>query len=131
VLASLADLAGTASVGSGSAGGYVLAEGLGPAALAVVSRWLGRADRVVVRPVLDPADPDDPGARAVDRHDPPEAMRELVVLRDGQCVFPVVRWTPGPATSTTWRPTSTPTRAGHPVRRVQTSSPVSADDTTG
>ena len=34
-------------------------------------------------PVLDPTRTD-----AVDAHDPPAWMRELVILRDGHCVFP-------------------------------------------
>jgi len=38
---------------------------------------------VSIRPVLDPARTD-----AVDEHDPPEWMRELVILRDRHCVFP-------------------------------------------
>ena len=38
---------------------------------------------VTVRPVLDPARTD-----AVDAHDPPAWMRELVILRDRHCVFP-------------------------------------------
>ena len=65
--------------------------GTGPALLSVVAGWAARADRVVVRPVLDPADPDTAATRAVDRHDPPDPMRELVMLRDGQCVFPGCR----------------------------------------
>ncbi len=36
-----------------------------------------------IRPVLDPTRTD-----AVDAHDPPAWMRELVILRDGHCVFP-------------------------------------------
>jgi hypothetical protein len=28
---------------------------------------------------------------AVDGHDPPEAMREAVIVRDGHCVFPWCR----------------------------------------
>ena len=38
---------------------------------------------VSIRPVLDPARTD-----AVDAHDPPAWMRELVILRDRHCVFP-------------------------------------------
>ncbi len=41
---------------------------------------------MLVRPVLDLADD-----RAVDQHDPPQAMREHVVLRDAFCVFPGCR----------------------------------------
>ncbi len=64
---------------------------LGPLLLNTLQGWLGRTDRVVVRPVLDPTDPDSAATLPVDRHDPPSAMRELVVLRDGQCVFPGCR----------------------------------------
>jgi 5-methylcytosine-specific restriction endonuclease McrA len=40
-----------------------------------------------VRPVLDLRDAtSDVGA--VDQHDPPDPMRDLVILRDGHCVFP-------------------------------------------
>jgi hypothetical protein len=114
VHASLADLACLADPGmSGhsatlettrSRSGYAIVERFGPAALDVVASWLGRCDRLVVRPVLHLTDPLDPLApvdpatstsiatsaatRPVDRHDPPEAMRELVILRDGACVFP-------------------------------------------
>jgi hypothetical protein len=41
---------------------------------------------LVVRPVLDLARPD-----AVDGHDPPEWMADLVRLRDRHCVFPGCR----------------------------------------
>ncbi len=56
--------------------------------------WLSRSERVVVRPVLDSTDPDTAATRPVDRHDPPPAMRHLVILRDGLCVFPAARSTP-------------------------------------
>ena len=39
--------------------------------------------RVTIQPVLDPGRDD-----GVDTHDPPAWMRELVILRDGHCVFP-------------------------------------------
>ena len=38
---------------------------------------------VTIKPVLDMNRSD-----AVDQHDPPEWMRDLVILRDGHCVFP-------------------------------------------
>jgi len=108
VHASLADLAACPAVTGTSASsrepdgdladaddfraGLVLVERFGPALAGVVARWAGRTDRVVVRPVLDPTgvlpDRDTTATRPVDQHDPPEAMREHVVLRDGQCVFP-------------------------------------------
>jgi hypothetical protein len=72
-------------------GGCVNAERLGPMLLAGLRTWLGRTDRVVVRPVLDPTDPNSPATRPIDRHDPPPAMRDLVTLRDGQCLFPGCR----------------------------------------
>jgi hypothetical protein len=62
-------------------GGWV--EKLGPATLDLLRRWLSRFSGVTVRPVLDLA-----RAEAVDAHDPPVWMHELVVLRDGHCVFP-------------------------------------------
>jgi len=79
---SLADL--IADPGARSDG--VLAVGevekLGPATIARIKEWVGHS-RVSVRPVLDLARTD-----AVDEHDPPEWMRELVILRDQHCVFP-------------------------------------------
>jgi hypothetical protein len=58
------------------------AERLGPATLATIGEWLG-GSRATILPVLDMRRTD-----AVDEHDPPEWMRELVVLRDRHCVFP-------------------------------------------
>lgn len=58
-------------------------ENLGPATLDLLHDWLQRLDRVTIRPVLDTTRTD-----TVDRHDPPQWMREVVVLRDGHCVFP-------------------------------------------
>jgi len=72
---SLADLA----VNSGSS----RVERLGTASLALLRDWLQRLSGVTIRPVLDPARTD-----AVDAHDPPAWMRELVILRDRHCVFP-------------------------------------------
>ncbi|HEY2878503.1 HNH endonuclease signature motif containing protein [Nocardioides sp.] len=57
-------------------------EGLGPATTAKINEWLG-ATRVTIVPVLD-LERDD----AVNEHDPPEWMRETVILRDRHCVFP-------------------------------------------
>ncbi len=96
----LADLATNPTVGSGEAGGgggWV--EKLGAASLQVLQDWLTRiglhGPGVTIRPVLDMrrADPRvdaciAPRTDAVDRHDPPEWMRELVILRDRHCVFP-------------------------------------------
>ncbi len=58
-------------------------ERLGTASLTLLRDWLPRLSGVTVRPVLDPGRTD-----AVDAHDPPAWMRELVVLRDRHCVFP-------------------------------------------
>ena len=66
-------------------------EKLGPMLLSGLKTWLARTDRIVLRPVLDPTDPNTPATRPVDRHDPPPAMRDWVILRDGQCVFPGCR----------------------------------------
>jgi hypothetical protein len=60
-------------------------ERLGPATIARIEEWVAHS-RVSIRPVLDLGCPD-----AVDQHDPPAWMRELVILRDGHCVFP---WCP-------------------------------------
>ena len=60
-------------------------EDLGPATSALIRDWL-TGSRVTVTPVLDP-DRGDP----VDAHDPPEWMREQVILRDQHCVFPDCR----------------------------------------
>ena len=57
-------------------------EKLGPATIARIKEWVGH-HRVTIQPVLDPGRSD-----AVDTHDPPAWMRELVILRDGHCVFP-------------------------------------------
>jgi hypothetical protein len=91
---SLAELARIAS-GPGP-DGHALVEQLGTASLEVVSRWLGRTERITVRPVIAPvitdgalrALLDSSATRPVDQHDPPDAMRELVILRDGACSFP-------------------------------------------
>jgi len=58
-------------------------EKLNTITLTLLHDWLQRTDHVTIRPVLDPTRPD-----AVDQHDPPEPMRETVILRDQTCVFP-------------------------------------------
>ena len=58
------------------------AERLGPLTSGLIHRWLGQT-RATILPVLH-ADRTD----AVDTHDPPAWMRELVILRDRRCVFP-------------------------------------------
>ena len=65
-----------------------LIEKLGAATHQLLHDWLTQhTGRVIIRPVIDLAD----NATAVDRHDPPEAMREQVILRDAHCVFPGCR----------------------------------------
>jgi hypothetical protein len=58
-------------------------EELGAATLDLIRDWLQRTNRVTVNPVLDMS-----RSAAVDQHDPPPWMRDLVILRDGNCVFP-------------------------------------------
>ena len=50
--------------------------------MAKLRQWVGH-HQVVIQPVLNMARRD-----AVDSHDPPAWMQELVELRDGHCVFP-------------------------------------------
>ncbi len=57
-------------------------EQLGPATLELLADWLARTD-LTIKPVLDMGRTD-----AVDVHDPPGWMRELVILRDRHCCFP-------------------------------------------
>src|SRR5690606_40397356 len=63
-------------------------ERLGPITLDRLSEWLTRpggiaSAKIQVRPVID-TNTD----AAVDQHDPPEWMREAMILRDPTCVFP-------------------------------------------
>ena len=72
-----------------SEGGSAFAVGeverLGQATLTKIRAWVGHR-QVVIRPVLNLHRGD-----AVDVHDPPEWMRDLVILRDTHCVFPGCR----------------------------------------
>src|SRR5262245_37415645 len=61
-------------------------EKLGPATLELIADWLERVGKVRIQPVLDMT-----CTESVDRHDPPEWMQALVVLRDRHCVFPGCR----------------------------------------
>lgn len=74
---------------SGQVGATVV-ERVGAVTTQLLREWLARyteaGARVLVRPVVDLS-----AEWAVDRHDPPEAMREAVLLRDSQCVFPSCR----------------------------------------
>ncbi len=97
-------------------------ENLGPATTAKIRAWLGDTS-ATIQPVLR-MDRDD----AVDAHDPPAWMRDLVILRDPTCVFPhCERHSTQPATSTTSCRSTTP---DHPAKPDQPTSPRSADDTT-
>jgi hypothetical protein len=60
-------------------------ERLGPATIAKIREWVSHA-QVTIQPVLDMGRAD-----AVDAHDPPAWMREIVILRDRHCVFPGCR----------------------------------------
>jgi len=62
--------------------GPVVIERLGAATRDLVRDWLTDA-KVIVRPVLDLHRDD-----AVDTHQPPDWMRELVVQRDASCAYP-------------------------------------------
>ena len=70
--------------------GAATIEKLGAATTRLLTDWLARftaaGAKITLRPVLD-LNTD----RAVDQHDPPDAMRETVMLRDAHCVFPGCR----------------------------------------
>ncbi len=57
-------------------------EKLGAATLTKIRDWVGH-HQVVIQPVLNMQ-----RGNAVDVHDPPAWMRDLVELRDGHCIFP-------------------------------------------
>jgi hypothetical protein len=61
---------------------YGTVERLGPLTVGTLKEWLGTS-RFTLQPVLRMDRTD-----RVDQHDPPEWMRELVILRDKECVFP-------------------------------------------
>ena len=79
---SLSDLLRLDGSDSGDGAGFGTVERFGPASIARIKDWAGRT-RVTIQPVLDMTRTD-----AVDAHDPPAWMRELVILRDRHCVFP-------------------------------------------
>ena len=70
--------------------GAATIEKLGAATTRLLTDWLAKFSatgaKINVRPVLDLN-----SDRAVDQHDPPDSMRETVVLRDAHCVFPGCR----------------------------------------
>ncbi|HSK32441.1 MAG TPA: DUF222 domain-containing protein [Propionicimonas sp.] len=86
--ADLSDLSDLGDLDGGT--GAVSSERLGAATTRLLTDWLTRhtaaGGTIRLRPVLDLADD-----RAVDQHDPPGWMRELVLLRDSHCVFPGCR----------------------------------------
>ena len=89
--ADLSDLSDLGDLGDLDGGtGAVTIEKLGTATTRLLTDWLARhtgaRGTIRLRPVLDLADD-----RAVDQHDPPGWMRELVLLRDSHCVFPGCR----------------------------------------
>jgi hypothetical protein len=57
-------------------------EKLGAASVSRIRTWVGH-HQVVIQPVLNMTRRD-----AVDTHDPPPWMRDLVILRDDHCIFP-------------------------------------------
>ena len=67
--------------------GAVTIERLGAATTRLLTDWLTRyahaGAKITLRPVLDLAT-----EWSVDQHDPPDPMREQVLLRDAHCVFP-------------------------------------------
>ena len=80
VLVDTEDLDVDAEGGAAFATGAI--EKLGAATMAKLRQWVGHS-QVVIQPVLNMARRD-----AVDQHDPPAWMQDLVELRDGHCVFP-------------------------------------------
>ena len=72
---------------TGRSTGAATIEKLGAATTQLLTDWLTRfaaaGTKITLRPVLDLN-----SDAAVDQHDPPDAMRETVVLRDAHCVFP-------------------------------------------
>jgi len=78
-LADLATGCGNHGTGETTAG---TVEKLGAATITLIKDWVGHS-QVSIQPVLDLGRTD-----AVDGHEPPAWMRELVILRDGHCVFP-------------------------------------------
>ncbi len=76
---SLTDLAAAGLTGDPMTGEV---ERLGPVSTDLIRTWLHDSN-ARIQPVLDLHRSD-----AVDQHDPPPWMRELVILRDRHCVFP-------------------------------------------
>ena len=114
-----ADLAADLADGTGAAS----IEKLGAATTQLLTDWLTRfaaaGTKITLRPVLDLN-----SEVAVDQHDPPEAMRETVMLRDPTASSPAAAATPGAATSTTSPNTSRWKTADHPARRPANLAPL-------
>ena len=70
--------------------GAATIERLGAATTRLLADWLARhtdtGGKITIRPVIDLS-----SQSAVDQHDPPETMRETVMLRVAHCVFPGCR----------------------------------------
>jgi hypothetical protein len=112
-------------------------ERLGQASLDRLADWLGH-DQFTVTPVLDLNRTD-----AVDRHDPPLWMRELVILRDKHCIFPwcatdarscdldhIVRYRQGPDPNDADADADRAPPGHRPARPTPTTSPPCAEATT-
>jgi hypothetical protein len=67
--------------------GAATVERLGALTTTLLADWLARyaqtGTTITLRPIIDLSD-----ETSVGQHDPPEAMRELVIQRDATCVFP-------------------------------------------
>ena len=96
-------------------------EKLGAATLTKIRTWVGH-HQVVIQPVLNMARRD-----AVDSHDPPGWMRDLVHLRDGHCIFPRCHVD---ARSCDLDHTIPYDETDHPAKPGQRTSPACAGDTT-
>ena len=101
-------------------------EKLGTTTLDLLKTWLQRFSGITLKPVLDMGRDD-----AVDQHDPPAWMRDLVILRDGHCVFPGCTIDARRCDQTTSTPTSRWAKAAHPAKPRHRTWRASAEDTTG
>jgi hypothetical protein len=104
--------------------GGVISDRLGVLSTDLLKAWLTDST-VIVNPVLDLDRLD-----AVDGHDPPPWMADLVSSATRPASSRGVAARPGPATSTTSTPTSRSTRVVHPTRRDRRISRHSAGDIT-
>ncbi len=95
-----------------------------PATIAKIKNWVGHA-QVTIQPVLDMGRGD-----AVDQHDPPAWMREIVILRDRHCVFPGCRVDARACDQDHIDPYLDPGDGGPPGQTSPRTSPASAGATT-